>query len=849
VKFSSSTYFLIALSASALLTGCHTAKKTTDYNAPITVNLNTATVVAHPQYKGVDKKYWALTHLDLDVKPLWQTQQLQGKAILTVTPYAYPQDSLVLDAQDFTIESVKLNGKDLKYHYDKMQLHIGLGKTYNQSDTLKVHVDYIANPSRIIADSIAEKADEEGLFFINPEGKDTSRPTELWTQGETEHNSAWFPCIDATNQKFTQSISITVDDKYTTLSNGLLINSERHKDGTRTDIWKQDLPSAAYLSMIAVGNWKVVKDKWRNLNVDYYVEPEYEPYARMVFGNTPKMMEYFSRLLKYDYPWQKFSQVVARNFVSGAMENTTAVIHYEPLQHDARAHKDETYENVISHELFHHWFGDLVTCKGWANLALNESMATLGEYLWEEHANDPETVQLHRQQDLNSYLAEANISLKPIIQHYYVSPEDLFDRTRYEKGGLVFSMLRNYLGDTIFFKGLHNYLVSHAYGNVELADMRIAMENASGEDLNWFFNEWFEKPGHPVLDIKQKYDKQSGKVKLIVQQKQDLDIVPLYRMPVMIDIYTGHEVQHHKIWLAQKEDTFTFYSASAPLLLNFDAEKLLLCQKTEIKPASQWYYQYFHAANYADRYEAFKAISIAKEKLPQDSLNTFIRACLNDPSWYIRRLAIGSVLSYPSDKYVKDTLHTIIANKAVQDKNSKVRSMALNFLKEKDGIDAKPALIKAMNDSSYEVLATAIHDLNAIINRKDSAELLALLPAHELSRSAVVQQAIGEVYANYPSKARLSFFHHAPHYFYSYQFAQFIEEYKTVLLAFDVQTIGQEKDFILNLDNSFSEISSRIAYKNMLNELVKKLKNNSPKDQGLIDALSSKAEHVSLNAN
>jgi aminopeptidase N len=832
-----------------LFSSCRTTKKAAAYNTPVTVNLNTATVVAHPRYKGFDTRYFALTHVDLDVTPDWQKQQLKGKAILTLTPYAYSQDSLILEAQDFTIGSIKLNGKDLQYRYDRMYLHVNLGRTYKPKDTFDIHIDYTANPNNIIPDSIAEKADEKGLFFINADGKDTSRPTELWSQGETEHNSAWFPCIDATNQKFTQRIAITVEDKYTTLSNGLLVKSEKNKDGSRTDVWDQDLPSASYLTMIAAGNWKIVKDKWRNLAVNYYVEPEYEPYARMVFGNTPRMIEYFSTLLKYDYPWQKFSQVVARNFVSGAMENTTAVIHYEPLQHDARAHIDETYENVISHELFHHWFGDLVTCKGWANLALNESMATLGEYLWEEHANGLEAAQVHRVQDLNAYLAEANMSLKPIIQHHYVSPEDLFDRTRYEKGGLVFSMLRNYLGDTIFFKALHNYLGAHAYGNVELADMRIAMENASGEDLNWFFSEWFETPGHPVLDIKQRYDKQSGKLKLIVKQTQDLEISSLYKMPVKVDLYTSTGIQHHKVWMEHQEDTFTFNCPTAPLLVNFDADKLLLCQKSEIKPASQWYYQYFHAQNYADKYEALRAIGIEKEKLPQDSLNTLLRASLKDRSWSIRRLAIGILYNYPSDKYVKDSLYHTVTYMAVKDKNSRVRVMALNFLKEKDGAGAKATLIQAMHDSSYDVLATAIHNLNAVIDRKDSAELLGLLPSHELSRSAVVQQSIGEVYANYPSASRLAFFHHAPHYLYSYQFAQFIEEYKTLLLALDMQTIGREKEFILNLDNSFSEISSRIAYKNMLTALVKKLQSSSQKDQSLIDTLKDKSEHVSLNVN
>lgn len=836
-----------------MTSSCHTSRKA-EYNAPLQLNLNTATVVGYPQYKSFESKYFALTHVELDVRPDWQRQQLAGKAILTLTPYAYPQDSLVLDAQDLTIESLKLNDREsLKYTDNKRQLHISLGKSYKPSDTFRIYIGYIANPNKIIPDSIAEKSDEKGLFFINAGGKDTSRPTELWTQGETRHNSAWFPCIDATNQKFTQKIAITVDDKYTTLSNGLLIKSAKNNDGSRTDVWVQNLPSATYLSMIAAGNWKISRDKWRNMAVDYYLEPEYAPFAKLIFGNTPKMIEYFSRLLKYDYPWQKFSQVVCRDFVSGAMENTSAVVHYELLQHDARAHIDNTYENVISHELFHHWFGDLVTCKGWANLALNESMATLGEYLWEEHANDIETAQLHRQQDLVAYLAEAATSMKPVIQHYYVDAEDLFDRTRYEKGGLIFSMLRNYLGDSTFFKGLHNYLVAHAFQNVELADMRIAMENASGEDLNWFFSQWFEKPGHPVLSIKQNYIPETGKLTVTVSQKQDPDISPLYKLPVIIDISTRQGIIHKKVWVEHKQDSFWFSLQSAPLLVNFDAEKLLLCQKIETKPAAQWYYQYFHGQNYADRYESFESISQDHRDLAADSVHWFYQASLHDASWNIRRLAINSLYSLASDSYVKDSLYARVEYMAVHDNNSKVRVAALNYLQQKEGTAAKNIFMKALQDSSYDVLATAIRHIHGITSRKDSAWLLKMLPAFQFSRSGGVQLAIGDVYSAYPALSHLDFFHRAPHYLFSYQFSMFIEEYKTLLLALDIKQVQAEKAFILNLDNSFTELGSMLAYKNMLNDLVKRLKEypgkNFPEKEMLIQAFTEKSVNTRLNAN
>ena len=183
----------------------------------------------------------------------------------------------------------------------------------------------------------------------------------------------------------TQEIKITVGSRYVTLSNGLLLSSKPNGDGTRTDYWKQTLPHAPYLAMMAIGEFAVVKDKWKGIDVDYYVEPAYEPHAKAIFGETPAMLDYYSDVLKLPYAWEKYSQVVVRDYVSGDMENTTATIHGEFLHRTDRELLDGDNERIIAHELFHHWFGDLVTCESWSNLPLNESFATYGEYMWLEH--------------------------------------------------------------------------------------------------------------------------------------------------------------------------------------------------------------------------------------------------------------------------------------------------------------------------------------------------------------------------------------------------------------------------------------------------------------------------------
>jgi aminopeptidase N len=274
--------------------------------------------------------------------------------------------------------------QDLTYAYDSLQLNIALGKEIPGGQNFKLFIEYTAKPNEKKIGGSAAIQEDKGLYFINPLGKEQNKPQQIWTQGETESNSNWFPCIDKPNQKMTQEIEIKVASNFKTLSNGLLTRSTQNADGTRTDVWTMNQPHAPYLAMMTIGNFEVVRDYWNGKEVSYYVEPEFKQYARAIFGKTPAMLEFFSNRLGVSYPWPKYAQIVARDYVSGAMENTSATLHGEFLQKTNRQLLDENNEDIISHELCHQWFGDLVTCESWSNIPLNESFATYGEYLWNE---------------------------------------------------------------------------------------------------------------------------------------------------------------------------------------------------------------------------------------------------------------------------------------------------------------------------------------------------------------------------------------------------------------------------------------------------------------------------------
>lgn len=666
-----------------------------------------------------------ITHTKLDVKFDYEKQHMYGKAYITLKPYFYPTSTVELDAKGFDVLGVfvvdaKNNTTPLQYEYENLaKLKIKLGKEYKANEELTLFVNYVAKPNELPSDGLdTDKGDaaiteDKGLYFINPLLEDKNKPRQIWTQGETEASSCWFPTFDSPNERFTQEIIMTVDTQYVTLSNGKLIASKVNKDGTRTDHWKQNLPHAPYLAMMAVGKFSIVKDKWRNIEVNYYVEKEYEKYARLIFGNTPKMIEFFSKKLGVDYPWEKYHQIVVRDFVSGAMENTGAVIHFDMLQHDDRMHIDQPMEDVISHELFHHWFGDLVTTESWANLPLNESFATYGEYLWREYAYGREEADEHLDEDLSRYLSEAEEKKAELVRFNHDKPDDMFDAHSYQKGGRVLHMLRKYVGDDAFFKALNIYLTQNKFKSVEMHQLRLAVEEVTGEDLNWFFNQWFYSAGHPVLDINHSYDEENGVYAIEITQQQSGENIPsVYKLPVKVDIYTETGKTTEEIVIDESFERFEFNPAGKVRWVNFDAEKMLLAKKTEYKNNEQWLAQLTEGPLYMDRMEA---ITKAEELVSngEEVGENMVLTAMGDRFWAIRLKAL-KIIKDAEMAANNEKLARRISMMAESDKKSTVRAKAIDIISEMDDATYAPIFTKLMNDSSYFVAGEAISALARI---------------------------------------------------------------------------------------------------------------------------------------
>ena len=654
-----------------------------------------------PRYRAEREKVNALVHTKLKVGFDYSKRQLLGEAWITLEPYFYPVDQLELDAKAMLIHKVTIDNKELQYDYDGSNLSIKLPKTYNRGSHYTVYISYTARPEEVQQQGSSAITSAKGLYFIDPDGTDPDKPTQIWTQGETESSSCWFPTIDSPNQKTSQEIYMTVPSKYVTLSNGLLLEQKDNGDGTRTDYWKLEQKHAPYLFFMGVGEFSIVKDKWKDLDVDYYVEKEYEPYAKGIFGLTPEMMDFYSDYTGVAYVWPKYAQMVGRDYVSGAMENTTAVLHGDrAYQTDAQLVDENYFEGTIAHELFHHWFGDLVTTESWSNLTLNESFANYSEYLWFEHKYGRDFADAHRQEEIEGYLSPGN-ETKDLVRFHYNQREDMFDAVSYNKGGTILHMLRSYLGDDAFRAGMKLFLEENKYGTGEAHQLRLAFEEVSGRDLNWFFNQWYYGSGHPKLQVNYVYDDTAKSVTVNIVQTQD----NVFQFPLAIEVYEGEKVSRNEVWVDQKESSFTFQYGKRPNLVNVDSDRTLLCEISDDKTMENLVHQYKHAPKYADRREAIEGLAAFQDNAAAYATLT---DALSDPFFGLRILTTETIdLSKEGGKKALKALETM----AVKDEKTLVRAKAISKLEQQGAGDYASLYKEALNSKSNAVKVSALQAL------------------------------------------------------------------------------------------------------------------------------------------
>ena len=699
----------LLLFLSVLLSGLSCLAQSSPADTAQQINLDTLTVSsAASGYRGAATREWEIVHTRIALTFDWAAKTAAAKEWITLHPYCYATDTLVLDAKSIHIDTVAVAGKKgltpLHYTYANNQVKIFFGCVHKMNDTIQLYLRYTSIPYGLSAGGSDAITDDRGLYFINTDHHIPHKPAQIWTQGETESNSHWLVTIDKPNSRFTTQVELTVPDSCVTLSNGELVKQLKGANTMRTDIWKMNMPIQAYAVMFAIGRFAVVKDHWRNKEVSYYVEPPFAPYAAKMFNHTPEMMEYFSTRTGVPFPWNKYSQVVVRDYVSGAMENTSASLFGEFMNQDAREIADRNSEDVVSHELFHQWFGDYVTARSWSNLTVNESFANYGEQLWRAYKYGTASADELAFNDVSGYLRAAQYSDPQLVRYYYDSREDVFDPISYNKGGAILRYLNNLIGDAAFDRAMNIYLAKNALHSAEAHNWRQAVEEATGQDWNVFFNQWYFHPGHPVLQVDYNYNDSLKVLGVSVAQVQN-DSPFLYHLPLKTAIISGSGKTIVDWNITRRKDTFTyFYKNGIRPVIVPDYNHLLPGEIKEDRKPEQWLAVLVNSEDYVNKRMAVTAAG----KLLSDSCSQLIvDVALTDPIPSIRRLTLTQLKNAKTDNYYKRWTDKVVAM-AAHDSNNLVRAEALSVLGYWKVQQARQLLLSAVYDSSYTVGGNAL---------------------------------------------------------------------------------------------------------------------------------------------
>ena len=697
-------------------------------------------------YRVSDSRPWDIFHTSIALHFDLPGRTANGRVRIKLHPYFYPSDSIVLDAKTMEIDTVALIspfGKQaLAFTHSDELLRIKLDKTYTRFDTAELFISYRSMPYQTISGGSAAIRDDRGLYFINTNNEVSGKPVQIWTQGETEANSHWFPTFDQPNERFTVDLQITIPDTFTSLSNGELVQSRPAGEGLRTDYWNMPDPIQPYAVMMAIGKFSVVKDvSWNGKEVSYYVEQEYAPYARKIFNNTPEMIDYFSGITGVPYPWNKYSQVIVRDYVSGAMENTTASLFGEFMNQNFREISDKNYEDIVSHELFHQWFGNYVTTESWTHLTVNESFANYGEQLWRNHKYGPVSRDELALYDLNLYLNQTRQNDEPLVRFHYHAHEDMFDRISYQKGGAILRYLHGLIGDSAFYRAMNLYLRNNALQAAEATHWRLAVEEATGQDWNWFFNQWYLRGGHPILELIHHYDDEAQVLTVQVTQSPS-DSLRSYRLPLRAALITDEEYKELDWLVDQKHQTFEYryLNGKRPVFVP-DTEHWLPGRIIERKGLESWLLQLSGAKSYISRHRAVGAAFSSRK----DSLAPAVfRAALRDTMGGIRAYAASLLKKVDKDVYAP-VFTGDLRMMAVSDADHRARASAFEVLGVWKVAAAKPEIVNATADLSYMVAGAALGSVHAL--DADTAYLIARQVLEQDAR-AELQSAAWKILAS-----------------------------------------------------------------------------------------------------
>jgi aminopeptidase N len=621
--------------------------------------------------------------LDLDVDLLGKS--VAGTAVLDLQA-TRDLKTLRLDAVGLDVASVSDDARSLTFVNDGQSLTIA--RPLARGEAVHLKVAYAVHDPR------------EGLHFFQPTRAEPDLPVQMWSQGESQASRAWFPCVDEPGIRMKTEITARVPEGFLALANGALA-SEETQGKRRVFRWVQEKPHAPYLVSLVVGKFFVGRETWRGKPVTFYVPEKNAKDVGRAFGRTRAMLDFFSERFGVEYPWDKYAQVCCEQF-NGGMENTSCTTLDESPLHDERSHLDFDPEDLVAHELSHQWWGDLVTCRDWAHIWLNEGFATYCEALWDEKKNGAEGKD-ELEFDLYQMSARARDGVcktRPVVDHRFLDPEGLFDDRAYPKGAWILHGLRRRLGDDAFFRSLTRYLKANAYGTVETVDLRRAFEAEAGESLERYFHDATERPAHVALDVSVSWDDAAQVLSVLVKQTQAGD--PFDVSAVFAAGGSPETATRVRVQAREKETRVQIPLAAAPLYWRFDADEGVLGELVEHKSDEQWLLQLAKDPHPIGRIRAVNALA---ERNTPPAIEAIAKALMEDRFWGVSAEAARALGRAQGDA-ARDALVKALAHPRPAVRKAAVEALA--GFKDEPVIGEALELLLEHGDPSYYVEAQAL---------------------------------------------------------------------------------------------------------------------------------------------
>ncbi|NND72661.1 MAG: M1 family metallopeptidase [Rhodothermales bacterium] len=659
-----------------------------------------------------------ILHTELDLRFDFEKHRVFGVATHRIRLSDSSPSSILFDGRDMDIDGVQIDsgsgaGK-ARFKYSDGDIVVAIPRDIETSE-FELSISYTAHPMR--------NGQKKGLYFVDGSMTDPSRPTQIWTLGQPEDNQYWYPTWDYPSDRMSFDIRLTVPEAMQSFANGTLVSQQPQSEGLRTDHWQMNDAHLGYLAAFAVGNFssesvEFVRGDGSVVPLMYYVEPAYRHQIDLIYGETPDMLEFLESNLNVSYPWQNYKQIAVHDFAAGGMENTTATILSDRVQHDDRAALDYSPRDLLMHELAHQWFGNYVSAADWGHLALNEGLASYMEEAYLLARFGEEAKQIHAHEERLEYFEESKIFQRPIVWYGYDDPYEVYDDHTYEKASQALGQLRYEIGDDAFFRGLNQFLREYGGMSATIGNLERSFTSATGRELAGFFSQWFYTAGHPVLDVSAGYRSDIGIYQFSVSQRQTDWGVPVFSFPVDVEVvFENRPAYRERVYISSRDTTIAIGVAGRVLYGSFNRYGNLFAEILETKPTRESISQ---AANDDDMLGRFKALEALEEATPTDAIrDVAIDRVLNDGHYFVRARAAELLGTYARDRKAMNAL----IRAASLDKSSKVRRQSIISLYNSDNPSVEGIFVDALADSSYRVVGASAIGLSTRFPQRATTHL------------------------------------------------------------------------------------------------------------------------------